>query len=276
MTLGALAGAVVGFGVLLVAMGLRGVEPGAAPRRRPPRRLEHATLRLGLSLGAGVVVALFTRWPAAALLAAAVGFAGPSLLGGGAARRAAIARTEAVAAWAEMLRDTMAAAAGIEQAIMATAPVAPPPIRAEVSALAARLEREQLVPSLEEFAEALSDPTGDLVVSALILASERHARRLGELLGTLATAAREQASMRLRVEAGRARIRTAVRVITGTTVVFAAALVALNRTYLDPYDTLAGQVVLVVVGACFAGALWWLGSMVKVSAPQRFLAEDGQ
>ena len=272
----ALCGALVGFGIFLVAVGLRGVEPGAASERRASRRLDRAGLRLVLALAAGAVMALLTRWPVAALLAAAVGFAAPSLVGGRAARRAAIARTEAVAAWTEMLRDTMAAAAGIEQAIIITAPVAPPPIRAEVATLAARLERERLVPSLQEFAEALDDPTGDLVVSALILASERQARRLGELLGTLAGAAREQASMRLRVEAGRARIRTAVRVITVTTLAFALALVALNRGYLEPYDTLAGQVVLVVVGACFGAALWWLASMARVGAPERFLAEEGR
>ena len=39
-----------------------------------------------------------------------------------------------------MLRDTMAGAAGLEQAIAATAAVAPLPIRAEVATLAVRLE----------------------------------------------------------------------------------------------------------------------------------------
>lgn len=270
---GALFGALVGFGVVLLILALRGVEPHAARPRRRPRRPEQLALRLALGVGAGVAVGVLTRWPVAAVLAAALGGAGPSLVSGGAARRAAVARTEAVASWAEMLRDTMAAAAGIEQAIMATAAVAPPPIRDEVRLLAARLERERLVPALRGFAEALGDPTGDLVVSALVLASQRQARRLGELLGTLAQAAREQADMRLRVEAGRSRTRTAVRVITATTVVFALALVVLNRGYLDPYDSLVGQLVLVVVGACFAGAFWWLAAMARVGTPERFLAK---
>ena len=268
----ALCGALVGFGVFLVVSGLRGVEPGETSERRAPRRLDRVGLRLALALAAGGVVALLTRWPVAALLAAAVGAAAPSLVGGGAARRSAIARTEAVAAWTEMLRDTMAAAAGIEQAIMVSAPVAPAAIRAEVLTLAARLERERLVPSLRDFAPALADPTGDLVVSALVLASERQARRLGDLLGTLAGAAREHANMALRVEAGRARTRTAVRVITATTVAFALGLVAFNRGYLHPYDSVLGQVVLGLVGACFGGAFWWLATMARVAAPDRFLA----
>ena len=271
IAVGALCGAVVGFGVVLLAMGIRGTEVPPATRAPWRGRGQQASLRLALGVGSGLVVALLTRWPVAALLMAGLGMAGPSLVGTSAARRDAIARTEAVAAWTEMLRDTMAAAAGIEQAIVVTAPVAPAPIRAEVVALAARLERERLVPSLRDFAHALDDPTGDLVVSALVLASERQARRLGDLLGTLASAAREQANMRLRVEAGRARTRTAVRVITATTVAFALGLVVFNRGYLDPYDSAAGQAVLGLVGACFAGALWWLAAMAKVAAPERFL-----
>jgi tight adherence protein B len=272
--IGAMLGGLVGFGVVVLALGMRGTDMVSTfrpPTPLPDRRL---SLRLALGVGTGLTVGLLTRWPVAALLAAALGFAGPGLVGGAAARRAAIARTEAIAAWTEMLRDTMAAAAGIEQAIMVTAPVAPAPIRAEVATLATRLERERLVPALRDFAQALADPTGDLVVSALVLASERQARRLGDLLGTLAGAAREHANMALRVEAGRARTRTAVRVITATTLAFALGLVAFNRGYLDPYDSVLGQVVLGLVGACFAGAFWWLATMAKVAAPERFLASS--
>lgn len=66
-------------------------------------------------------------------------------------------------------------------------------------------------------------------MAALVLASERQARRVGELLGSLAAATREQAKMRLRVESGRARTRTATRVITFFTVGVAMVLVVFNR-----------------------------------------------
>ncbi len=272
--LGALCGAGVGLGVVLLVAGLRGAEVDGPPRVPLATRLEGMTLRLGLAVGAGVVMALLTRWPVGVLLVAALGFAAPALFAPTAARQAAVARTEAVAAWAEMLRDTMAGAAGIEQAIGATAAVAPAPIRDEVQTLAARLERERLAPALRSFAASLADPTADLVVAALVLASERQARRLGDLLGTLATSAREQATMRLRVEAGRARTRTAVRVITFTTLAFALALVVLNRGYLAPYDGAVGQAVLAVVGACFGAAFWWLAAMARVGTPERFLVAD--
>ena len=80
-----------------------------------------------------------------------------------------------------------------------------------------RLGRQRLVPALRSFAAELADPTGDLVVAALVLAAGHEARRLAELLGSLAGAARDQAAMQLRIEAGRARIRTSTRVVTGST-----------------------------------------------------------
>ena len=88
--------------------------------------------------------------------------------------------------------------------------------------------------ALREFAAQVADPLADLGVAALIHAAAHHARRLGELLRSLAASARAQASMRLRVEAGRASLRTSARMITTVTGLMAAGLVLLNRGYLAP------------------------------------------
>ena len=58
--------------------------------------------------------------------------------------------------------------------------------------------------------------------------------------------------MQLRVEAARARMRTAVRVITGCTLLTAVGLVVLNPTYVDVYSTRSARRVLGLVAA--AGA----------------------
>jgi Flp pilus assembly protein TadB len=134
------------------------------------------------------------------------------------------------------------------------------------------LERERLSTALREFANDVADPTCDLVVAALVLAAEHQAHRLGELLGILAQAARDQATMRLRVEAGRARTRTSVRVIVGVTLALAAALAVLNQTYLDPYDSAVGQLVLLAIGVLFAAGFIWLARMTRPIRPERFLA----
>ena len=141
-------------------------------------------MRISGAVFAAVLVGAATGWPVGALLAGVAAFAIPALLREDRAHAALVARVEAIAGWAEMLRDTIAAAAGLEQAIAATAPLAPPPIRDEVVMLAARLERERLSTALRAFADDVADPTCDLVVAALVLASEHQAHRLGELLGS--------------------------------------------------------------------------------------------
>ena len=172
-----------------------------------------------------------------------------------------------------MLRDTMAAAAGLEQAITATRPVAPEPIRAEVTALAARLAegREPLGAALRRFADEVADPSADRVVVSLLLASEQRAQRLGELLGALAAATRDEVAMRLRVETERARTRTSSRLIMTFTITLAGALILFNRAYLQPFDSPTGQLVLAMVGLAFGGAFWWLGQLGGFDAPERFL-----
>ena len=279
--LAGLLGAGVGLGVVLIVAGWRGVDLPRPTRRleragvgraqvgRP--RLERANLRIALAVGAAVVVGAATGWPVGAVLAGLAGWGAPGLLGGAGRHQAAVGRIEAVAGWAEMLRDTMAGAAGLEQAIVATAPLAPLPIRAEVATLAVRLDSERLAPALRAFADEVADPTCDLVVAALVLAADHQAQRLGELLGTLAQAARDQATMRLRVEAGRARSRTSVKVIVGATGALVAGLALVDRGYLAPYDTLTGQLVLVLVGAMFALSFVWLARMTRPANLERIL-----
>ncbi len=231
-------------------------------------------VRLGLAVGAGVLAGAVTRWPVGALLAGGAGAMLPDLASGQTGRRAAVARAEAIAGWAEMLRDTLAGAAGLEQAIIASAPVAPAPIRPQALALAGRLDRQPLAAALDAFADDLADPTADLVVAALLLSSRTQARRLGELLGALARAARDDATMRLRVEAGRARTRTSARVVVGVTLAMAAGLVVTNRGYLAPYGSAFGQLVLAGVGGLFATAFWSLGRMARIPGPERLLGGD--
>ena len=275
-TLAALCGAGAGLGLVLVVAGWRGVDLPHPARRLDRGRVERVNLRLGLAAGVAIVVGAATGWPVGAVLAGLAGWGAPGLLGGAGRHQAALGRIEAVAGWAEMLRDTMAGSAGLEQAIIATAPLAPLPIRAEVATLAVRLEGERLAPALRAFADEVADPTCDLVVAALVLAADHQAQRLGELLGSLAAAARDQATMRLRVEAGRARTRTSVKVIVGATGALVAGLVLLDRGYLAPYDTATGQLVLAVVGAVFLTAFMWLARMTRPVTVERFLTNSNE
>lgn len=248
------------------------VERSAHRSGSDRRRIAGLRQRLICAVAAGFAAAVLTRWPVPTLGIAALGWFAPELFGSKAARDRETARTEAIAAWTEMLRDTITGAHGLEEAIMTSAAVAPEAIRIEVVDLAVRLERQPLTSSLEAFADDLAHPTADLVVTALRLASEGAVGDLAELLGTLAVSARDEAGMRLRVEAARARLRTAVRVITGCTLATALGLLLLNRPYLAFYGTAAGQAVLAVVAGLWAASLMWLGRMADFVTPERFLA----
>ncbi|MDT0263779.1 type II secretion system F family protein [Jatrophihabitans lederbergiae] len=273
--LAALLGVGTGLGLSLILRGLRGTP--ARPDRPPSRSRIHLAdrrflLRLLVSVGAGVLTGAVTGWVVGAVLGAVGVWALPRVLGPDRENTARITRFEAIASWAEMLRDTLSAAAGLEQAILVTAPLTPDAIRDPATAAAARLRAGQrLVPVLRRLGEELADPTADLVLSALVLAAEQRARDLAELLGSLAAAAREHAALRMSIAAGRAQARSEVRITVGVTIAFALGLLLLDRRYLSAYDTPAGQLVLLAAGALFAAGFALTARIARISEPTRFL-----
>jgi type II secretory pathway component PulF len=170
------------------------------------------------------------------------------------------------------LRDTLSAAAGLEQSLIAAAPASPPAIREQASELAARISSGMRLPeALRLFAIEVGDATSDLVVAALTLASANSSRNLADLLSTLAQAARDQASLRLRTAADRARTRTTVRAITVTILGMVVGLTIFAHSYLAPYGTPLGQVVLLAVAGVFVLSFVWLARIARGPAPVRFL-----
>jgi tight adherence protein B len=270
-------GSGAGIGLLLVLAGLRGTpvlprQAGRAGARRRRRGTVAPQRRLWLIAAVvGVVAWLVTGWFAAGLIALAAAAVLPRLFGGQASRKRWIAKTEAIAAWTEMLRDTMAAADGVEEAIAATVPIAPVPIRQQVALLDARRRSEQpLADALAGFAADVDHPSADLVVAALSMAAEGEGSDFVGVLTRLATVTRDEVRMRLRVEAGRAQLHTASRIIVGVLVVAVVALSLLSRGYLEPYGTFLGQLCLIGVGGLFAGGVLLLERMSHIELPERF------
>ncbi|MBW3642404.1 MAG: pilus assembly protein TadB [Actinobacteria bacterium] len=273
LVLAALA-ALAGAGAVLVLAGATGRQVFAGTGPGVVQRWVGTTgvARMAAATGAAVAVALLTGWLAGAVLVAGAVFAAPRLLGGRASRQASIARTEAIASWTEMVRDSIAAASGLEEAILATAPVAPSAIAVEVGLLVRRLEHQSLPDALAAFGEEVAHPSADLVVAALTIAATMEASDLTGLLSRLADAIRGEARMRIRVEVGRTRVRTATKVIVGVVAVTIVFLAVVNREYLAAYDSSGGQLVLLVVGAIFAAGGWLLLRMAELDIPERFSA----
>ena len=267
-------GATIGSGVLLLRLGLTGrrVLFDRRVQGMSPRGLRVTAL----SAGVGVGVYLVTGWLVAStgcgLLA--VGVALGASKSGTTRRDERIA--EAVALWSEQLRDTLAAAHGLQQTIVATAPHAPAAIRSAVGRLAASLPYGSVSQSLRQFAHEVDHSSADFVAAALIAATEHEARDIAALLGHLAQCARDEAQMHQRVWVGRARTRTAVKIIMGTVVGFVAALMTLNRDYLEPYSTPTGQLTLVGIFGVFAAALIMLQRGSQIVLPDRFISQGSK
>lgn len=258
-----LCGAVALAGIALAVAGWR----GALPELSRPAGTDTDTLtQSGLLAMAGFAAGLLlTGWPVAAAYLAFGGAAVPSLLRAKRDRRAALEKVEALASWAETLRDIMLAGAGLHQTLRTSARVAPAAIQTEVRDLSVRLQHESIDTALVKFAADLDHPTADTIVAALLIASRWQAAGLPEVLSSVASAAREEAAMRQRIESTRQRTYTQSRIVVVTSFSFILFLVLTRRPFLEPYDSIGGQIALMVIGGMFAFSGY---AMHKLGRPQ--------
>jgi hypothetical protein len=172
----------------------------------------------------------------------------PSFVGLRARRRRQLARSEAIAIWAEMLRDLLVSNAGLHEAIGKSARVAPAAIRDEVRALYVRTQRGDLASALTRFADEMDDAIADTLVTALLIADQRAVSDLGEMLAT------------------RARTYRTAQLIAVIVAFFVGLLVVTNRDYMEPFGTVVGQLVLTAIAGLVGVSIW---AMVVLSRPAR-------
>ena len=267
----AVAGAAAGL-VALLHLGRGGSLLSVGPRPATPRRDPAQVRRLAEGLAVGLAVLLVTRWPAAAVAAGGLAVLWPHVFGGAAEGRRELRKIEAIAVWTESLRDTSAAASGLEQAIPATVQSAPDLLRKPLRDLSARLAgRVPLPEALARFADDLDDPAGDMVVAALSLNARQRAGGLQRILTALATSARSELEMRRKVEHERRALRGQAQKIAGLVVGFVVLQAIFARGWVEPYSTPAGQLALSVFIAIFLAAFMRMRSLANTRPPARFL-----
>ena len=220
---------------------------------------------------AGVAIYFLTRWLLVAVVLGLVFTAVPALKSKQRLRRDERGLADAIATWTEQLRDTLAGAHGLEQAIVATSNHAPVAISSAVRRLSAQIQYGKLSDGLRRFADDVDHPIADFVSAALITANKYQARDLAQLLGHLAQCAREEGRMRTRIWVGRARTRSSVRIISFVVIGFVALLVIFNRDYLSVYSSLEGQIMLSCIFLVFGIALVMLDQFSRIATPQRFI-----
>jgi Flp pilus assembly protein TadB len=273
--LAVLVGAAAGGGVFLLVVALRGLPP-SAPSQRLARVEEQLrmlfSIRGAIAVVAGVVVLVATRWVVADIGATLLVLAWRSL-GGAADERRAMARLEGLATWTESLRDTIAGAVGLEQAIPASLRAAAPSLQEPLARLVDRMHtRMPLVDALRRFADDLNDPGADLIIAALIINARLRGPGLRDLLGALSDSVREELDMRRKVNAERRSTRRSVQIVVGVSVGLALLLAIFDHSYVSAYNGVIGQMVLAVVAALYAASFLWLRKLAKFETPPRLLA----
>jgi len=270
----AVAGGLVVAGLIGVVVGLRrSPVPPPRPRRtatvRRPRISRRTQLLLAAGLIGGVVVAVLTGWLVAAVVVPAAVAGLPLLLA--APPRTPLDRLEAMEEWTRSLSGVLTVGVGLEEALIATLRSTPAPIRGEVTQLVARLRaRWSTEDALRRFADDLDDSTGDLIAANLILAARRRGSGLASVLESLAESVAADVRARRAIEADRAKPRATARWVTLITVGVLVVL-ALTGSYVKPYGTVLGQMILVFLLSLYVAVLVWMRQMATGQPLPRFV-----
>lgn len=270
-------------GALITVLGLiRTTTPPARTRARKsfsrsalaqrlgPRRL----VMIAIGLFVGIALATLTGWWIYLLVIPAGAIFIPMLLGND-AESSHITRLDALETWTRSLSGlTSAGSSGLEQVFAASLPSSPTEIRPHITRLVARINaRWSTDRALHAFAEELDDPTADLLVTHLLLAAKQRGPGLTAALDSLSEAIFEEVRVRRQIEADRAKPRQNVRIII---IVSAAAFCFLPfaGTFMAPYQTPLGQLLLGVWILVFAGVLVWLKRITVAKPTPRILGHE--
>ena len=282
-----LAGATTVGGLVLLAMAIMGWAPEGRPRRRPlvrwrsarpaatSARGARARRRAAVGAAVGVLLWLVTGWLVAVVVVPLAAAGLPPLLGR-TDTDAASRKLEGLEEWTRHLAGVLDVGVGLEQAIAVNLRSTPSSIRPAVQALVARLSaRWPTEAALRAFADDLDDATGDLVAASLVLGAQRRGSGLTRVLDGLASTVADEVRMRRQVEADRAKPRTTARAVTLITLAV-LALLSFNTSYIAPYGTAAGQVVLLLLVGLYTAALAWMHVMARGRTAPRLLRAVGR
>ncbi|MFC1432313.1 type II secretion system F family protein [Streptacidiphilus sp. N1-3] len=278
-----LTGAVFVGGFVAVVLFLRGsyAVPDPELTFHQPGRVEQFVLdlarrrlQLGIAVVGGAAAWLFTGILLTPLLVVAVVFLVPWLLDSTSSHTGRVERMEALAEWTQRLADVLLLGVGLEQAIISSRRTAPAALERPIDDLVGRLQsRWAPGDALRAFADQLNDSTADKVLAALLLRAADRGPGLAGALADLAEAVREEVRQRRAIEADRAKHRATVRWLV--VIILAVVVVgSFDTSYVAPYNSLLGLIVLLAVGMAFVGVVAWMRSLASHTPTPRFLERD--
>ena len=250
-------GALAGFGIWLIALSVAG-RLVSLPHVGPTRRLialDRRTVIVGvLSIAAAT---LATRWWALLVLSTA----GLVLFGGrmrSGANDGGVLVGEALVMWCERVRDAINAGAGLPAAIDASSRTAPVMIAEPVRVLSATVATEGVAEGLIRFSQEIDHPACDSIAMALVVADRRGGGELSSVLNAQIASVRHEIAIHRDEDAQRARFRTGVRIVIGAFGASAIGFRLFASEFFAPYDTLTGQLALLLIGSVVLGGMFGL------------------
>jgi tight adherence protein B len=239
---------------LLAGAGVRGaVTPWA-----------FVALSLAAAVASGALAYLTLRWAVLGLAAGALGALVPGLYFG---RRRERRRGELQGALVDAIGQLRAGLAGgqsVQQALVDLARIGPATLRPEFEELARDLRRYGVPHALQRMRARLADPLVDTFASALIMNDRIGGRQIGPVLDQLARAARAELLLQEEMRAQQASTVLQARIIAALPWILLALLRGANPRYLAPFDSVTGQLVLLICGAVTVAAyraMIWLGRL---------------
>ena len=220
-------------------------------------------------VAAGVVallVLLVSGWPVLAVVAAlGVVMWGPLMSDHEAEHQRS--RVEGISKWLDDLRDTLRGSSmGLEEALEHSAMRPPAAIEQALSAfLVHRRQGFRTEDALQWLADDLAHPLGDSAVAAmrLVASGVAGAGRLHGTVEALAASARDELAARERIDRARAVYRHSMRRLVVIAVLLIGYLRIAAADLVRPYGSPAGQVMLLVPLALWAGCILWLRSLCR-------------
>lgn len=287
--LAALAGLAAVGGLVVAVAGGVGWAPSTTVRRRsrlerkvrgffvkdtrtPTSWWARGQTRLAGAVVAGLGVWLFTGWLVGGLLSVAVVTGLPWLLNTSGSGKGQIEKLEAIEEWVRRMSDIHTVGVSLEATIQRSLETVPKAIREDVRLLVSR-QQAGWVPehAYRAFADDLNDAMVDEVAALLILHVTDRGSGLSKAMRELAGALQHEVLSRREVEADRQKPRTNDRWVT----IFCLGIfgvTAFSGTYVEPYNTVTGQLVLVFVAIAFVLVKVWMRRMAIIEPAPRFLS----
>jgi tight adherence protein B len=245
-----------GLDEFLVRAGLRGVRPR-----------DFFLFSVVCAAVLGLVAQLFLGWGVVSALATGSGLLAPYAyyIRRHDQRRAAVqdALVEAI----EQLRDAIRTGLSVPQALAGLARTGPAALRTEFAALTRDARLLGFEAALSAMRDRLADPVFDVVASALLVNDRLGGRQVSQVLDRLADATRAQLRVQQEVRAQQGRTVLSARIVAAAPLVALIGLRTASPRYLDVFDSLVGQ--LVLLGCALSVALGYLAMLYLTRLPSQ-------